>query len=65
MDHSISPETILSFPEPVSSSIKFEGLSLIRVTDSNLQLQKISGVSIVIRSTSSEKPLWTFSNATV
>lgn len=65
MDHSISPQTILSFPLPVVASTKFEGLSLIRVTDSNLQLQKVSGVSIVVRSTSTEQPMWTFSNATI
>lgn len=65
MDYSISPQTILSFPESISNAIKFEGLSLIRITDSNLQLQKVSGVSIMIRSTGSEKPLWSFNNATV
>lgn len=36
MEHSVSPATIQSLPEATSSTLKFEGLSLIRVTDSNL-----------------------------
>jgi len=63
MNHSISPETILSLPCNVASTVKFEGLSLIRVTDSS-RLQKIAGVSIVLRSTVPE-PLWVFQNATI
>ena len=62
MEHSISPETILSLPENISSSIKYEGLSLIRVTDSTLQLQKIAGVSILLRSKRNDpdKSMWVF-----
>ena len=67
LENSISPETILSLPESVQSSLKFEGLSLIRITDSNLQLQKIKGVSIVLRSNrpSDEKSTWIFQDASV
>jgi len=67
MEHSIAPTTILSLPEAVYTSLKFEGLSLIRITDSNLQLQKVSGVSIVLRSNKpgGAKPTWVFSNATI
>lgn len=36
MEHSVSPATIQSLPETTSTTLKFEGLSLIRVTDSNL-----------------------------
>lgn len=67
MEHSISPATILSLPHAIASSIKFEGLSLVRVTDSSLQLQKISGVSITLRTNrpEPEKSMWIFSNATI
>lgn len=36
MEHSIAPQTILGLPEQLATSVKYEGLSLIRVTDSNL-----------------------------
>ena len=67
MEHSVSPATILSLPEATSSSLRFQGLSLVRVTDSNLQLRKIAGVSVVLRSNrpAQEKSTWVFANATI
>ena len=66
-EQSISPQTILNLPDTITSLAKFEGLTLIRVTDSSIQLQKISGVSVLLRRSNpeAEAPMWTFSNATI
>ena len=63
-EDSISPHTIVSLPNEIKSLAKFEGLSLIRVTDSSIQLQKISGISIKLRKSGPETD-WTFSNASI
>ena len=63
-EDSISPHTIVSIPSTITNLAKFEGLTLIRVTDSSIQLQKISGVSITLKRNAAETD-WTFSNATI
>ena len=64
---SIAPQTILNLPDTITSRAKFEGLTLIRITDSSIQLQKISGVSVVLRRNKpgAEAPMWAFSSATL
>jgi hypothetical protein len=37
-EDSISPHTIVSIPSTITNLAKFEGLTLIRVTDSSIQL---------------------------
>jgi len=64
-EQSISPATIIGEKETIAKSFKVSGLSLIRIADSTLQLEKIGGVSITLKSGSGDDTTasWTLSSA--
>lgn len=56
-EQSIGVQTLLANHKQIASNCSVEGTSLIRITDSNLQMQIISGVSVTVRR--SGRAIWT------
>jgi hypothetical protein len=69
-DFSISPMTIASLPQNLAENVQFEGVSMVKISESSLQLKKISGVRIILIPSSNstgdvENISWSFSHSTI
>jgi hypothetical protein len=56
-------QTLLTNQKQIASNCLVEGVSLIRITDSNLQMQIISGVTVTVRH--SGHTIWTMQHASI
>jgi hypothetical protein len=62
-EQSIGVQSLLTNHKQIASNCSIEGVSLIRITDSNLQMQIISGVSVTLRH--SGRTIWTIQHASI
>lgn len=62
-EQSIGVQSLLTNHKQIASNCSVEGVSLIRITDSNLQMQIISGVSVTVRH--SGRTIWTMQHASI
>jgi hypothetical protein len=54
-DKSVSADTLLQNQSAISSNIKLEGQSMIRVTDSRLSLQSIEHITVTLKSKATDR----------